>query len=93
MVRAVPTRGFFRRESERVARRRIPDAVRAPKIEVPKTLDWYVWRIVNAEPKIATLQEIETHWSISDLSDAHLILDVREDLDRLRAAEIKRGQR
>ncbi len=47
---------------------------------------------MNAEPKIATLQEIETHWSICDLSDAHLVLDVREDLDRIRAAEIKRGR-
>ena len=92
MVHPVPARGFFRRESERVARPRIPDAVRAPKVELPKTIDWYVWRIVNAEPKIATLQEIETHWSICDLSDAHLVLDVREDLDRIRAAEIKRGR-
>jgi hypothetical protein len=38
----------------------------------------------------ATLQEIETHWSILDLCAAHCVLDMSEDLDRLQAEKLRR---
>ena len=38
-------------------------------------ISWYLWRPVVE--RIATLQEIETHWSIDDLADAHEALDIQ----------------
>jgi hypothetical protein len=35
-----------------------------------------IWRVVLS--KIATLQEIETHWSLIDLLDANEVLDYRD---------------
>jgi hypothetical protein len=40
-----------------------------------------VWRVVLA--KVATLEEIGRSWTLLDLVDAHLALDVQEDLDRI----------
>jgi hypothetical protein len=34
--------------------------------------------------KIATLQEIETHWSIDDLADAHEALDIQQEAEAKR---------
>jgi hypothetical protein len=31
--------------------------------------------------KIATLHEIESHWSIDDLADAHEALDIRQEAE------------
>ena len=38
----------------------------------------------------ATLQEIETHWSITDLQDAHAALDLIEDAEALARIEAER---
>jgi hypothetical protein len=38
-------------------------------------ISWYLWRPVVE--RIATLQEIETYWSIDDLADAHEALDIQ----------------
>lgn len=40
---------------------------------------WAVWRVVFR--KIATLEEIETHWSIVDLDKANEILDYLDALE------------
>lgn len=40
--------------------------------------------------EIATLHEIESHWSALDLCEAHAVLDMYEDLDRLQAAKVRR---
>lgn len=45
----------------------------------PSSVDWRIWRIVIS--KHATLQEIETHWSIDDLCDANEALDVKSDIE------------
>jgi len=36
---------------------------------------WPVWRLVMA--KVATLTEIDTHWSIDDILDAGAVLDMQ----------------
>jgi len=39
--------------------------------------------------RIASLEEIETHWSINDLAEANEVLDYR---DALRSAEMERAK-
>lgn len=47
---------------------------------LPKTaVNFAVWRIILEG--LATLQEIETHWSIDDLADAHEALDLKATLE------------
>lgn len=38
-----------------------------------------IWRPILAG--IATLEEIERHWSFNDLLDAHEVLDIKEDVE------------
>lgn len=40
------------------------------------SVEWFIWRPVKAG--LATLREIETHWSLDDLLDSHFILDATE---------------
>ena len=40
----------------------------------------FLWRPIIA--KIATLKEIEEHWSLVDLINAHEVLDVQDDAER-----------
>lgn len=42
-------------------------------------MNFAVWRIVL--DGVATLQEIETWWSIDDLADAHEALDVKAAIE------------
>lgn len=42
-----------------------------------------MWRVLTHERNRSTLQEIQTFWSLSDLVDAHLALDVHDELQRL----------
>jgi len=51
-------------------------------------IDWAVWRVVLAQ--VATLREIEEHWTINDLADANEALDIKQELE---AREIERAQR
>lgn len=44
--------------------------------------DWHVWRLVL--DGVATLHEIETHWSITDVLDANEALDVQADVSEWR---------
>lgn len=39
-------------------------------------VDWFVWRVVVS--KLATLREIDEHWTIKDLIDANAILDTQD---------------
>lgn len=52
-------------------------------------MNFAIWRIVLEG--LATLQEIETHWSIDDLADAHEVLDVKSAMEA--AATTKRRGR
>jgi hypothetical protein len=47
---------------------------------VPDGLDWPVWRLVVK--RVATLAEIETHWSLRDLILANEALDLDEEIER-----------
>jgi len=42
-------------------------------------LTWPIWRLITA--KVATLEEIETHWSLDDLIDANDALDFQVCVD------------
>lgn len=52
---------------------------------------WAVWRVVFR--KVATLEEIETHWSIVDLDKANEILDYLDALDAKKTPPTKPGRR
>jgi len=41
--------------------------------------------------RLATLQEIETHWSLLDLLDAHDVLDAKEKAEKNQIEKIKRA--
>ena len=43
-------------------------------------MQWPVWRLVTR--RIATLHEIETHWSINDLFDANEVLDALDEVQQ-----------
>jgi hypothetical protein len=43
------------------------------------TIDLLIWRPILKG--IATLQEIETHYTLTDLLDAHEALDLQEEAD------------
>ena len=49
-------------------------------------MDLYLWRPVTA--RIATLQEIDTHWSIDDLADAHEALDIQAEAEAKAAKRV-----
>lgn len=51
-------------------------------VEPSINVDWFIWRPVLRQ--VATLQEIETHWTIYDLLDCHEALDVIDDLESAR---------
>jgi hypothetical protein len=46
--------------------------------------------VLTHERGRATLFEIETHWSLDDLAEAHLALDVIDELERKIADEQRR---
>jgi hypothetical protein len=50
------------------------------KVDVPSELRWDIWRPVLAG--LGTLAEVSELWSIIDLLDANLALDIREDVER-----------
>lgn len=41
---------------------------------------------------IASLKEIETHWTINDLADANEALDIKEEAEAFYIAEAKRAK-
>ena len=49
-----------------------------------------MWRVLTHERGRATLEELETHWSLEDLAEAHLALDVVDELARKVAEEQRR---
>lgn len=73
-------RGFFTKIQRR---RRVAGNHDDVSVPVPDGLNWFVWRVLTHERSNATLQEIEEHWSLGDLVDANLALDVHDDLQRL----------
>jgi len=47
-----------------------------------------VWRLVLA--KVATLEEIERHWSLTDVFIANRLLDFQQAVERRAVEEAKR---
>ncbi len=45
------------------------------------TVDWYLWRPIVY--KVATLQEMDIHWSINDLADCHDAMDIRTEAEKI----------
>ena len=52
---------------------------------------WQKWRPVLEG--MATLEEIEKHWSLTDLTECNEILDYREYLKEKNATKPRRGRR
>jgi hypothetical protein len=53
----------------------------AVAVEVPAGLPWFIWRVAIHERTKATLYEIQQQWSLADLVNAHMALDVVDELD------------
>lgn len=49
-----------------------------------------MWRVLTHERNRATLAEVERDWSLDDLLDAHLALDVHDELAERVAADQQR---
>lgn len=56
----------------------------------PDHLDWFIWRLVLAQ--IVTLKELDTHWSVVDMLDAHESLDLQEEAERLAIKKATKGK-
>lgn len=48
-------------------------------------MEWPAWRLVFSEPQIATLELLQTTWTIEDVAKANALLD-RQDAIRWAAA-------
>ena len=51
------------------------------RLKIPEYLDLNTWRLVSHG--MGRLIEIETEWTLEDVHDAHLVLDIREDIQVL----------
>lgn len=58
-------------------------------VPIPKGVNWFIWRVATHEDSKASLDEIETRWSLSQLVEAHMALNVRDELK----LEVAREQR
>ena len=51
-----------------------------PQFKVGETnINYYKWRPIIA--KVATLQEVDTYYSLCDLADVNEALDIKEDAE------------
>ena len=50
-------------------------------VQIPKHIDWVIWRLVVN--KIASLQEIDTHYDLTEVFDANEALDLQADVAQL----------
>lgn len=61
-----------------------PDAVKlrgiAAEANVPDDFDWYLWRLCLSDRIRDDRATIERDWTMGDVLEAHLALDVAEDL-------------
>ena len=73
-------RGFFQRLRERPKRVAYGPS-KGTSLDIPAGLDWEVWRIVASPRMGATLKEIREDWSLLDLLDAHITLDLLDDAE------------
>lgn len=44
-------------------------------------MQWEIWRIVSSRHFNASLEEVENRWSVTDLLDAHVTLDLLEEME------------
>lgn len=51
-------------------------------VKIPEGIDWAIWRVATHERNRASLAEIQELWSLEDLIEAHLALDVHDELAR-----------
>lgn len=56
----------------------------------PNNVDWWIWRPVIR--KIATLEEIENHWSFIDMLDAHEALDIVDEMEMYASKQASKGR-
>jgi len=50
---------------------------------VREGVDFTVWRIVASQHMTASLTEIRNEWSMGDIVDAHLVMDMLDNLSKL----------
>jgi hypothetical protein len=78
-------RRFFRTTAEGARRHALDE--QTVSVDVPAGLDWEVWRVVSS-PRFAvpSPDTILREWSLPQLRDAHRVLDMYDELERLRRA-------
>ena len=52
----------------------------------PININWFYWRPIVE--RVATLHEVETHWSIDDLADANEALDIKAEAEAKAAKKV-----
>lgn len=52
-------------------------------MRAPEDFDWWKWRPVLSTRIGASLREVST-WTLAEMAECHLALDLAEDLDVLR---------
>lgn len=81
MVKVRPrdaVRGFFRLAGRERPRRIIDHALPKSRVKLPDDIEpWPIWRLWLSGK--ATLDELNTAWSISDVWMANHLLDLQED--------------
>lgn len=53
-------------------------------------IDWFVWRPIIE--KVTTLEEVERHYSLCDLLDAHEALDIKMEMQDFYSKQAKAGK-
>ena len=63
-------------------------------VTVPEGLDWFVWRVLtHTRAPSKSLIEIQERWSLDDLLDANVALDVWDELEAASQAALEAKQR
>jgi hypothetical protein len=80
-------RKFFSRVANRKRRTGGSDQ---DSVTVPEHLDWWIWRVASHERIKSGLIEIQTQWSLTDILDAHDVIDLYEEAERKAAKKLAR---
>ena len=84
MARVLPESelcGFFQLGRIRRSRRRVRPAEAPDEIAIPPQVDWDVLRILRSDyGRSSSRAEIETLWTLSDVLETHIMIDIDEDL-------------
>lgn len=59
-------------------------------LDVPEGYDWKIWRLICSDTISVGLKELENEWTLADVENAHLALDIIEDARILSRPETRK---